>query len=297
MQKLVLFFFTFILVLSSCATQNNPENKINIVTSFYPLYEIASKVGGNKVNVKNIVPAGTEPHDYEPSPRDLAALNESDLVIYNGLGLEPWVDKIVLGLENAGIRIINVSTLFNNSLVKDDELFFDPHFWLDPLKYVEEIKAISETIIEIDPMNTDLYKKNSEDFIAQIQDLDKKYADSLIDCTYDTFVTNHAAFAYLAARYNLEMISISGISPDSEPSPKTMAELSDLIESKGIKYILTESLLSPKIAESLASEVGAKTLVLNPLEGLTQEEIKDGKDYVTVMKDNLEILKVALQCE
>lgn len=280
----------FVLVLVGCSSEKDQNGKISIVTSFYPLYEIAKQVGGDQVAVKNLVPPGAEPHDYDLSPRDVVSLNQAQLVIYNGLGLEPWADKMIPDLVQAGIPVLNESVGF---IV----LSQDPHIWLDPVQYTQEVSGVAQKLEQIDYLHQDIYKKNAENFIKQLDDLNKLYEAGLKNCKFRTFVTNHAAFAYLAKRYNLEMVSIAGVSPDAEPSAKTLADLTNLVKGRGIKYILVETLVSPKIAETLANEVGAQTLVMNPLEGLTDQEIANGRNYVSVMKENLKNLQTALQCE
>lgn len=288
---------------------NSTNQQVKIVASFYPLYEIAKKVGGEYVTVKNLVPAGAEPHDYEPTPQDLMALNEAQLVIFNGAGIEPWTNNVLPGLMQKGISIINESESFR--LIRGEYMNeeaeaepdsqneaapLDPHIWLDPAQYANEAIVVAEKLAGIDPSHKDIFKQNAANFGKELADLDQLYKDGLKSCKFRSFITAHAAFGYLAKRYNLEMIPISGLSPDSEPSPKVLGDLANLIKSKGIKYVLTETLVSPKTAETLANEVGAKTLILNPLEGLSDQEIAQGKDYIAVMKDNLQTLRTALEC-
>ena len=309
MRKIFIILFPILsLFISACTGASiQPTNKdtLNVVTSFYPLYEIAKKVGAEHVNVLNMVPAGSEPHDYEPTPSDIINLNKADLILYNGGGMEPWSDRIIPDLQKNGIQALNLSDLLKNNILKNtsadasegEYLPYDPHIWMDPTNYMKEAQIITEKLIEIDPNHQEDYRKNSQNFIGEIQILDQDYQNGLKKCTLNSFITNHAAFAYLANRYQLEMIPIAGVSPDSEPSPQTMAEVVKMIQQKNIHYILTESLMNPKVADTLASETGAKTLVLNPLEGLTDTEIANGKNYIEVMKDNLKNLRIALECQ
>lgn len=278
---------------------------LGVVTSFYPLYEIIHRLGGTRVYLKNLVPAGSEPHDYEPTPQDVVSLHTADLVIYNGAGLEPWSDKIIPDLQKNGVSVLNISALFKDVVLKDPSsnqenntefLPYDPHFWLDPLNYIQEIMAVKTELSKLDPAGNSFYAQNADRFIAQLQDLDQSFAAGLKNCKLHDFVTNHAAFAYLGNRYHLHMIAIAGLSPDAEPSPKTLTELVKLVRSKNIHFILTESLVSPKIAYVVAHETGAKTFVLNPLESLTDEEIAHGKNYLAVMRENLKNLQIALEC-
>lgn len=330
-NKIILFGFAGLLLIAGCAdlptSQNAPrvtqrtqahvgdvtDSKIQIVTSFYPLAELAQKVGGDYVEVKNLVPPGAEPHDFEPSPKDILALNNADLVIVNGVGFEPWAEKVIPTLESKGVKVLDVSkvipTLLKPTEPADHEITaaegdkneeehftYDPHFWLDPLMYMGQAKAVGETLSRIRPDHTKDFAKNTDAYVAQLQDLDAQFTAGLKSCTLQKIVTNHASFGYLAKRYGLTMLPISGLSPDSEPSAKKLGELTELVKKDGVKIIFTESLLSPKVSETLAKEAGVQTMVLNPLEGLTTDAIKAGENYVSVMKKNLESLRTALEC-
>lgn len=280
------------LLLFACSARTVPQvgGKLNIVASFYPLYEIAKTVGGDLVRVTNLVPAGAEPHDYEPTPQEIIALNQAQLVIYNGAGLEPWADKIIPELEKSRIQTLKLSEPESAGAT-------DPHFWLDPGKYEGKVTVVLQKLAGLDPSHAQTYQQNASRFVKEIKDLDALYKNGLQDCAYRSFVTNHAAFSYLSKKYNLTMIPIAGISPDAEPSPKGLAKLTEIIKKVGIKYIFVETLVSPKIAEVLARETGAKTLVLNPIEGLTDNDIAQGKNYISVMKENLNNLRIALKCK
>lgn len=326
MKKTIFISLGILTLLSGCTqspsastpTQENPKS-LQIVTSFYPLAEIAQRVGDNRVTVKNLVPAGAEPHDYEPAPQDIVSLYQAKLIIYNGAGLEPWLEKIIPAVEKNGVQSLNMSKTFQNFLERLPEneeengnensdgqdaetqksglLPFDPHIWLDPVRYLEEIHAVAQKLGEVDPGSVQTYEENAQKYANEILALHSSFENGLKNCKIRFFVTNHAAFAYLAKRYNLEMIPIAGLSPESEPSPKVLSDLTKLLKSRGIKYILVETLVSPKIGEALAREVGAKTLVLNPIEGLSKEEIAAGGNYVSVMKENLKNLQIALDCQ
>jgi len=284
------------------------DKKLKVVTSFYPLAEIARTVGNDHVDVLNLVPPGAEPHDFEPSPKDILALNNADLVIINGLGFEPWADKIIPGLQQKNIKIIDISKDIPELLKpteplpsaetagEEEHFVYDPHFWLDPLMYIRETQTISKTLEKIDPSYSDSFEKNTEAFVAQLQELDGEFRNGLKSCQLKEIVTNHAAFGYLAKEYGLTMVAISGMSPDAEPSPKKLAELTDLVKKDNVKIIFTETLLSPKVSDTVAKETGTETRVLNPIEGLTEVEMKNGENYISMMKKNLESLRTALEC-
>ncbi|MCX6733319.1 MAG: zinc ABC transporter substrate-binding protein [Candidatus Peregrinibacteria bacterium] len=292
---LTLISLITVIALTGCSRQEITvpnSNTLKIITSFYPLYEIANQIGGDIVSVKNIIPGGTEPHDYEPTARDIVDMREANLVIYNGLGLEPWKDKVIPDLTKNGVATMQMADLFGDTTIAND-----PHLWLDPVHYKKEAEEISKKIIELDPAHADAYRANTKNFIQQLDTLNASYEKGLTSCKFDTFITNHAAFAYIAKRYHLSMIPIAGLSPDIEPSPKAMADITNIIRQKNIRYVLTETLVSPKIADTLAESSGAETLIMNPIEGLTNQEISAGKNYVTTMEDNLRSLRTALECK
>jgi zinc transport system substrate-binding protein len=172
----------------------------------------------------------------------------------------------------------------------------DPHVWLDPVAMQIIVQRIRDGLIEIDPGDADTYRKNAEAYLAKLSALDKAYRDGLASCDIREVVTSHNAFNYLAKRYNLTMLSISGLSPEDEPSPKRMAEVADLAKVKKIDTIFFETFVSPKLSETIAQEVGAKTAVLNPIEGLTNEEHQAGETYISLMEQNLQNLRMALRC-
>lgn len=305
MKRFMAAFAFFLIVLSGCgaplpvvpaapgpSTQAEIQagQKVKVITSFYPLYEIARRVGGEYVDIQNLVPPGAEPHDYELTPKDISRILESDILFVNGGGLEPWFSKITSEVQEKKVRIIDASKLFG------DIISGDPHYWLDPLQYMKEVDRFEQILSEVDPSHRDFYLGNAKKFTAELASLSDDFQMGFQNCSFNEFVTNHAAFGYLAKRYNLEMIPITGLSPEAEPSPKTLAALTDLLRSKNIRYIMVETLVSPKIAETLAREVGAQTLVLNPLEGLVNEDIALGQNYITVMRQNLHALQIAMDC-
>lgn len=278
----------------------NTNSKLKITASFYPLYEFAKQVGQDKVEVTNITPAGSEPHDFDPSPQDLARLVDSKVFIYNGAGLEPWVEKVIPDLRSKSITIVEASQSTNLLTLQPEEVIepvYDPHFWLDPNVAIKEVGLIRDALVKSDPSNKEYYNKNALLYQEKLGLLAKDFEDSLKDCKRREIFTSHAAFGYLSKSYNLKMVSVSGLSPDEEPSPSKLALVAKLAREIGVKYIFFETLVSPKLSEAVAKEIGAKTLVFNPLEGLTSDEIKSNKDYVSTQRENLRNLKIALECK
>lgn len=272
------------------------NEKISVVASFYPLGHFAEKVGGEQTAVMTITPAGTEPHDYEPSPQQIASLYQAKLVIANGAGLDPWVINLRTDLEHKGVAVVVMSEHVDLLKSEDEELPADPHFWLDPLLAEREVQAITQAMMKIDTAHKEVYESRGAAYGAELQALHQRYETGLGRCGTRSVVTSHAVFGYLAKQYDLIQISIAGLSPDEEPSTRRLAELVTEIRQKNISHIFFETLVSPKLAETLAKEVGAQTLVFNPLEGLLPDEIAQGKNYISVMQDNLSQLRIALQC-
>lgn len=301
MKKIFIVIFViitaviFIVGYKIVTTENTLEtDKIKITTSFYPLAEFAKQVGGENVEVINITPPGSEPHDYGPTPQDIVSVNQSKFFIFNGSGFDPWAEKIAPELEKRGVIVINMTEYFD--LLETDE-GPDPHIWLDPILAKQEVEIIRNTLQEIDPANSKIYNNNAEQYLAKLSELDQKFQTALAFCEIREAIVSHAAFGYLAQRYSIDIIPIAGISPEEEPSLRRLGEISVLAQEKNIKYIFFETLVSPRLAETIAQEIGASTLVLNPVEGLTDEDIKAGKSYITEMEKNLNNLQLALVCK
>lgn len=276
-----------------------PEGKkLSVVATFYPLEDFARAVGGDLVSVTTIVPAGAEPHEYEPTPQDILRAYQADVFLLNGAGLDPWAEKIRPELESRGIAVVQLSEkIALLPGVPEEESPYDPHFWLDPVFAQAEVGAIRDALIARDAVNGEAYAGNAERYLAALRELDTAYRDGLARCGLDTIVTSHEAFAYLAKRYGFETIAVSGISPEAEPSPRRLAEIAAEVRRQNVMYIFFETLVSPKVAETLARETGAQTLVFDPIEGLTDEDRAAGKNYLSVMRENLDNLKTALQCQ
>ncbi len=279
-------------------TKTPTSERLQITASFYPHYFFASEIGKDKVHVTNITPAGAEPHDYELTSGDLVLINSSKLLILNG-EVEPWGAKIQTDLKDKDIKILIAGTGLFTQKVTDEEgqTATDPHIWLSPTRAKVQVNAILKELIQIDPSNKDYYSKNTDKLLKDLDGLDGSYKKGLDVCGRKDIVTSHAAFGYLAKDYGFNQLTITGLSPDEEPSLKRLGELADYVKKNGIKYIFFESLVSPKLAQTLAKETGAQAIELNPIEGLTPEEITSGKNYLTVMNNNLQNLRIALECK
>jgi zinc transport system substrate-binding protein len=282
---------------SRSATAIAPDS-VSVVASFYPLAEAAVEVGGDHVRVTNLTAPGVEPHDLELTPRQLEAITTADVVLYLGGGFQPAVEDAI---GDAQGRTVDVSAGLRTlpppaGEGSDPGLSADPHVWLDPVLYGQIVGIVEAALAAASPGDASTFAANAAAFRAKVGSLDRAYRTGLATCARDVIVTSHAAFGYLSQRYGLRQEAISGLSPDAEPSPQHLADLATLVERDGVTTIFTESLVSPKVAQTLAQETGATTAVLNPLESLTGEEMSAGDDYVSVMRDNLTELRTALGC-
>jgi zinc transport system substrate-binding protein len=279
---------------------NLSTSKIKVATSFYPLQFLAQEIGKELAEVKNITPAGSEPHEYEPTQQQIIEISQSDILLSNGAGLESWTTKLAQG-NTVPKTILELSKSFQLSEIEEEgKKVQDPHIWLSPKNYIIMAKVISSVMQQNQtPTNQLIIQKNTESLLQKLDVLELNYEIKLgnKNCKNNKFVTNHDAFNYLAKDYGLEALSISGLSPEAEPTTKELADLSETIKANNIKYVLTETIASPKLSETLAKEVGITTLAMNPLEGLSQEELSLGKNYINIMESNLQSLALALECK
>lgn len=271
--------------------------KMSVIASFYPLAFLAEEIGGEKAVVMNLTPAGAEPHEYEPTPQDMMRVEKSRLIVLNGGGLETWGDSVQQNTDPMRTVVVIASEgLATQQGEEEGRIITDPHIWLSPPLVEKMIEKIETGFVTADAANAEYYRANAEKLQARLRDLDVAFMRGLADCERRDIVTSHAAFGYLATAYGLKQVAITGISPDAEPSAKEVADIASFARENGVKYIFFESLVSPKIAKTVAEEIGAETLVLNPIEGLTDEELAEGKSYFTEMMMNLANLETALQC-
>ncbi len=274
---------------ASLAPEAAPNGTVRVVATFYPLADFAERIGGARVFVKTLTPAGSEPHDYEPTPRDLLAAREANVVLMNG-GLDAWMDRIVPDLRHGGVRVARMADAIP-SIEKD------PHAWLDPVLAERMVASIQDAFVTADPAHADEYRANGERVIFDLRRLGNAYSSGLATCTSRTVVVSHDALGYLGNRYGLRILPIAGLSPDEEPSPRRMTEIASLARAAGARVIFFEELVSPKLAETIAREIGAQTDILDPIEGLTENKKVIGANYFTLMRQNLDALRSALLCQ
>lgn len=298
-------------LLTGCGTQPADtaadDGRLRVLTSFYPMYDFACKIGGDCIDVTNMVPSGTEPHDWEPSTNDLKNLEKADVFIYNGADMEPWADDLLVSRsdtlhvveasENVELRTTDGEHEHAHEHEGADHHHgdFDPHVWLDPENAKIEMEAIRDALCAADPENSTVFQSNYEKYAAELDALDAEFREKLASLPNRTIVVAHEAFGYLCDAYGLTQVGIEGLSPDSEPDPGRMAEVIDFVREHSISTIFFEELVSPKVAEAIASETGAQAKMLSPLEGLSDEQAAAGADYFSVMHDNLAALMEALK--
>jgi zinc transport system substrate-binding protein len=263
------------------------DDKLHVAASYYPLYEFAKQVGGDKITVTNLTPAGTEPHDYEPSPKVLITAEKADVFVYNGGHLEPWVDKVLTDYNHEAIKSSRGVSLRPGQ---------DPHFWLDPSLAKHIVDTIRDGLAKTDPHNKNYYFSNAANYNRKLDELDRAFHQGLASCQQHTVISSHEAFSYVADRYGFEVESIAGLSPEEEPSISRLAKLSELVEDSDIHYVFFESLVSPRLADTIAQETGAQTLIFDPIEGLSETDQKQGKNYIGIQYENLGNLQKALAC-
>ncbi|MBY8913433.1 metal ABC transporter substrate-binding protein [Bacillus sp. YC2] len=287
----------------SSGSSDKKSGKLHVVTTFYPMYEFTKQIVKDKGDVDMLIPSSVEPHDWEPTPKDIASIQNADLFVYNSTYMETWVPSAEksMGADHAafvkaskGIDLIEGSDEEEEGHDHGHSHSMDPHVWLSPVLAQKEVKNITAQIVKQDPKNKAYYEKNSEEYIAKLKDLDKLYRTTLKKAAKKELITQHAAFSYLAKEYGLKQVAIAGLSPEEEPSAAKLAELKTFAKQHDVKIIYFEEVASPKVADTLAGEIGAKTEVLNTLEGLSQKERDKGIGYIDIMEKNLDALKDSL---
>jgi len=260
-------------------------NRSQVVASFYPLAFAAQAVGGPGLEVRNLTPSGAEPHDIELTPRDVAAVQRARLVLYLSHGFQPALEEAVRGAK--GRRVDVLQGLRLRAGTGEEVGKSDPHVWLDPILFARIVRQVGDALGR---------PRAADALVARLTALDAAYRNGLRDCAHRTFVTSHAAFGYLAARYGLHQVAITGLDPEAEPTARRLASLAQLVRRSGTGTVFFERLVSPKLAETVAREAGARTAVLDPIEGLTPSESRSGATYLSLMRQNLAALRSTLRC-
>lgn len=308
-STMLILLFSILLVGCEGTTHTvDGENdaSLNIYASIFPLYDFAKKIGGDFVKVHLMVPPGTESHDYEPSPRDMVALAEADVFVYNGTGFETWAEQAVDTLDEEKTHIVNTTehlplmtheveqTEHKGEHVDHHHGAYDPHVWLDPNLARQQASTIKDVLIDIDPENAKTYEANFERLSEQFASLDEALRDVVTHAERKEIIVSHEAFGYLTASYGLEQVAVSGLSPSDEPSQKELQHIIEFGQEHDVQVILFEKMVSSKVAEVVKRELGAEALTLNPMENVTKEELERGEDYYSIMEQNIQNLGKAL---
>ncbi|BCG60116.1 metal ABC transporter solute-binding protein, Zn/Mn family [Paenibacillus sp. URB8-2] len=305
-----------VVLLSGCGPKSSGtivEGKVNVVTTFYPIYEFAQEIGGEDVNAINLLPVGVEPHDWTPRSQDIVNTSKAQLFLYNGAGLEGWVPNFLKGLESdSKVQAVEVSKGVDYIMTNEeddhdhgaehgeeeasgDSLHTDPHTWVSPKSALIMAENIKNSLVQIDPAHKDGYEERYGKAAERLKALDAKFESELAKVPNKEIVVSHQAFAYLCRDYGLTQHAIMGLSPDAEPRGQDLVKLAELVKKDGIRYIFFEELVSDKLAKTLAAEAGVSTMVLNPVEGLTEQQQKNNDNYFTLMEKNLQNLILALK--
>lgn len=282
---------------SSAATAGAP---VSVAAAFYPLAFLVEQVGGDRVELSDLTAPGTEPHDLELAADALVTLEEADLVVFQE-GFQPAVDDALAARDG---NVLDLSPVATRTLGQEEapaqgeeaeyKPGLDPHFWNDPSIYADAAMLVADALVAADPEGEDAYRANADALVAELTAIDEEAAEALSSCAITTLVTGHEAFGYFADRYGFDNVPIAGISPEAEPSASALAEVTDIVRAKGVTTIYTETLAAPDIAETVAAETGAKTAVLDPLEGITDQSA--GTDYPSIMRVNIDAVVAGQQC-
>lgn len=326
-----IFILLFVLFFSvSFAHAQEGKGKLEVVTTLFPTYDFAKQIGKEKVNVSLLLPAGVESHTFEPKPQDVVKINKADVFIYTGKYMEPWAEDLLKGVSNKNLAVVD-SSWGIELIVEDDHEEEgdhqedehhddgedhdgehaeehehghhhggkDPHIWVDLANDQIMVDTIAKALAEKDPANSEFYLNNAKEYKLKLADLDRRFKETLSTAKHKTIIYGgHFAFGYFAKRYGLEHDSpYEGFSPNAEPSPKAIAELINKLKSSGIKVIYYEELLDPKVARTISQETGAKLELLHGAHNVSKDELTKGVTFLNIMEDNLEKLKVGLECQ
>lgn len=321
---IIVFILTTFIIIKVKNLDKKESEKVEIIATLFPQYDFAKKIGGDKVNVTLLLPPGTESHTYEPTPQDMVNINNSNLFIYTGSEMEPWADNLISGMKN-NINVLDLSTtvkLINEEEFEEkhnledekhihneihtydqhmhnDTHTYDPHIWLNPLYAIEMVKSIEEQLCNIDPINEQYYKKNAEEYIKQIIQLDAEFEETVNNSKNKKIAFGGAfAYAYFIERYNLDFISAyQTCGENAEPSTTQVKEVIEYINKNKIPVIFYKEYSTGNIAKTISEATGAKMLVFNTVHNVSKDELENGASYISIMRQNLENLKEALKQE
>lgn len=319
---ILIFSITTIIILNCTNIKSNQTEKIEIIATLFPQYDFAKQIGGDKVNVTLLLPPGSESHTYEPTPQDMININNSSLFIYTGKEMEPWAENLISGIKNE-IRILDLSTTVNLINVEEfEELYcngencehnhaheneqtehsehnhsYDPHIWLNPQYAIQMVNSILEQLNEIDPENAEYYRNNANEYIRQIQQLDMEIEETVNSAETKKIAFGGAfAYAYFIEKYNLEFISAyQTCGENAEPSTTQVKDVIDYMKNNKIPVIFYKEYTTGNIAKTISESTHSQMLVFHTVHNVSKKELENGATYISIMRQNLENLKIALQ--
>ena len=314
-KKYWIFLVIGLFLIAAAVTWNRSKGADAVVTktdkpvvsvTTFTLYETSKAVAGESLDVRPIIPLGTDAHMFSPNPRQVAEISESAFFVFNGAGFEPWTDALEETLPKE-VRVIDMSA--HVDLLSEEEGdhdheeghahahgAYDPHYWLDIENMIKMTRTIETAFSERFPENAGLYRQNAQKYIAELEALKREYAAALSECKNRILVSNHDAFGYLAHANGLENVSVIGLSSDEQPSAKNIAEIIALVKEHGIKTIFFEEFINDNVAQTIAGECGVEAHSLQPLENISEDELKSHETYLSIMRNNLSKLKAAMEC-
>jgi zinc transport system substrate-binding protein len=286
------------LFIAGCTTNTQQENnKLKVIASFYPMYDFAKNVGGDRVEVISLIPSGVEPHEYEPTPSDIQALTKAKIFILNGVIESSWTPKLLNGIDNKNLIVVDTSKGIQLIGSQDaDEPGNDPHIWLDPILAKKQVIAIKDAFISADPAGKEYYEKNAESYLQKLDALDIQFRTTFSTCKKKDILITHATLAYFCKEYGCNQIPVEGVNAEGEPTPAVLAAIIDQAKEKNITVVFVERLVNPKSAETIADEIHGKVAVFNSVHGLTEEEQQQGENYLSQMQENVNTIRENLDC-
>lgn len=313
MKKIYMAVLAIIMSLGLISCSNNIKkeevnkynDKIKVYATIFPVYDFAKNIGKDKIELNYIVPPSSEPHEYEISAKIIKDIQNADLLIKNGLGIDGFSDNIKSESDKLNILVASegIEKITYKEEGHDEDQIeeehehgkYDPHVWLDINNAIKECENIKNEFIKIDSKNKGYYEENYNNYVKELKDLQEEYNANLKDIKNKTILVSHDAYGYLCKEYGINQISITGINPNQEPSMSKIAELTNYAKDNNIKYILFDGLVNPKVSQTIANEAKIDTEILYSLDGITKDDFNNNEDYISLMERNLETLKIVLR--
>jgi zinc transport system substrate-binding protein len=287
-----------LLLFSGCTdTPQQNNGKLKVIASFYPMYDFARSVGGDRIDARTLIPAGVEPHEYAPTPSDIMALNEAQVFILNGVIEESWAPRLIAGLDNRNLKVVDTSRGISLISSQDaNEPGNDPHIWIDPVYAKKQVAAIRDAFIQADPAGKDYYEGNADAYMQKLGALDAQFRETIAGCRKKDMLITHATLAYFCREYGCNQVPIEGASAEGEPTPATVAAIIRQAKEKNITVVFVEKMFNPNIAQSIADDIGGHVVVFDTVHGLSADEQQRGEDYLTLMEENVRTIRDNMDC-